>query len=42
MQARHADRKKYFNEQALTTRKYVIPYLQDLIKIDENTSILEI
>ncbi|MDC3406430.1 class I SAM-dependent methyltransferase [Bacteroidia bacterium] len=42
MQARHSDRKKYFNEQALTTRKYVIPYLQDLIEINENTSVLEI
>ncbi len=42
MQARHSDRKRYFKEQALTTRKHVIPYLQDLIKIDENTSVLEI
>lgn len=42
MQARHLNRKKYFNEQALTTRKYVIPYLQDLIEINENTSVLEI
>lgn len=42
MQARHSDRKKYFNEQALTTRKYVIPYLHDLIEINENTSVLEI
>ena len=42
MQARHSNRKKYFKEQALTTSKYVIPYLQDLIQINENTSVLEI
>ena len=39
MQARHSDRKRYFKEQALTTSKYVIPYLKDLIEIDENTSV---
>ena len=42
MQARHSDRKRYFKEQALTTSKYVIPYLQDLMEIGENTSVLEI
>lgn len=42
MQSRHSDRKRYFKEQALTTSKYVIPYLKDLIEIDENTSVLEI
>jgi len=42
MQERHANRKKYFNEQALTTRKYVIPYLKEFIDINENTSVLEI
>lgn len=42
MQARHADRKQYFDEQALTTAKYVIPYLNDLIHITPDTKVLEI
>jgi len=42
MQNRHTNREKYFKEQALTTQKYVIPYLRDLIEINENTSVLEI
>ena len=42
MQARHLDRKRYFDEQALTTAKYVIPYLSDQITITPETSVLEI
>ncbi|PCJ64953.1 MAG: SAM-dependent methyltransferase [Bacteroidetes bacterium] len=42
MQERHSNRKQYFDEQALTTKKYVIPYLNTLKKIDKNTSVLEI
>lgn len=29
MQKRHKDRKKYFNEQVFTSKKYVIPYLEE-------------
>jgi len=42
MQERHTDRKKYFNEQVITTEKYVIPFLNKFIKIDSNISVLEI
>lgn len=42
MQERHSDSKRYFNEQALTTQKYVIPYLSSLRKIDKNCTVLEI
>jgi SAM-dependent methyltransferase len=42
MQNRHSDRKRYFDEQGLTTAKYVVPYLSDLIEITPETSVLEI
>lgn len=42
MQERHIDRQKYFNEQAYTTKKYVIPFIESVISINENTSVLEI
>jgi len=42
MQERHTDRKKYFNEQVVTTEKYVIPFLHDFVKIDSNLEVLEI
>ncbi len=42
MQERHIDRKLYYNEQAYTTEKYVIPFIKDVIDIDENTNVLEI
>lgn len=42
MQERHIDRQKYFNEQAYTTEKYVIPFIKTAISINENTSVLEI
>jgi len=42
MQERHIDRKSYFNEQAYTTEKYVIPFVRDVIDINENTKVLEI
>lgn len=42
MQERHNDRKLYFNEQASTSEKYVIPFIADKIEINENTSVLEI
>ncbi len=43
MQTRHQNRKQYFEEQAFTTKKYVIPYIENGdFKINKNTSILEI
>ena len=42
MQERHSNKKQYFNEQDTTSRKYVIPFISDLIEINENTNILEI
>ena len=42
MQKRHQDNQLYFEEQAVTTKKYVIPYIEQVKKIDENTSVLEI
>ena len=42
MQERHSNRLLYFNEQAETTRKYVIPFAQDFIEFDKNTRVLEI
>jgi len=41
MQERHKDRKKYFQEQVITTTKYVIPYLNQFINT-KNISVLEI
>jgi len=42
MQERHSNRKKYFEEQIITTEKHVIPFLQEFIKIDSSIEILEI
>jgi len=42
MQERHLDRKKYFEEQLMTTEKYVIPFIRETIDINEETSVLEI
>ncbi len=42
MQERHSNRKKYFDEQVITTERYVVPFLQEFIKIDSTISVLEI
>ncbi len=42
MQERHINRGKYFEEQSITTEKYVIPFIQTVKNIDEQTSVLEI
>lgn len=42
MQERHTNRQQYFNEQAYTTEKYVIPYLSSFGRIDQQARILEI
>ena len=42
MQERHINREEYFKEQEITTKKYVIPFIRELIEINEKTSVLEI
>ncbi len=42
MQERHTNREKYFAEQAYTVSTHVIPMLEQVMTIDENTSVLEI
>ena len=42
MQDRHKNKNQYFNEQVRTVSKHVLPYLQEVMTIDENTSVLEI
>ena len=42
MHERHRNRRQYFNEQALTTRQFVIPYLQQSMDVTPATRIFEI
>lgn len=42
MQKRHADRQLYFNEQSITTQKYVIPFIEKHKPITADSNILEI
>lgn len=42
MQERHKNRQLYFEEQAQTTQKYVIPYINDILEISPSTKVLEI
>ena len=42
MQERHNNRKQYFEEQAYTTSKYVIPFIEQSKPVDRRTRILEI
>jgi len=42
MQERHKNKLQYFKEQAKTTEKYVIPYIEDVLKLTPEVSILEI
>ena len=42
MQERHGNREVYFNEQAVTSEKYVLSFINEVMDINENTSILEI
>ena len=42
MQKRHKNKQQYFNEQAKTTEKFVVPFLSEFLDIDLNTTVLEI
>ncbi len=41
MQERHADRKQYFDEQAETTLKYVIPFIREKMEVTASINVLE-
>lgn len=42
MHERHINRQRYFREQAKTTEKYVIPYLQEVAPVNRESRILEV
>ena len=42
MQSRHKDRRQYFNEQAITTREYVLPFIEEIKKLEKGDRILEV
>jgi len=42
MQARHTDRRRYFEEQGLTTQRHVIPFVSDFLRVDEHLRVLEV
>jgi 2-polyprenyl-3-methyl-5-hydroxy-6-metoxy-1,4-benzoquinol methylase len=42
MQERHSNRLRYFNEQSITTGKYVIPYIEQSMPVGPGVSVLEI
>lgn len=42
MQERHKNKEQYFYEQGLTSQKFVVPFISDLVKFDSETTVLEI
>jgi len=42
MQQRHLDRQRYFEEQSYTTKKHIIPYIENIKIINGNMRVLEI
>lgn len=42
MHERHRDNRRYFNEQVLTTRKHVIPYVERTMPVTPDTRVFEI
>lgn len=42
MQERHVNRKQYFDELAVTSKKFYIPYIRKFIPVNSQTKILEI
>ena len=42
MQKRHLNKKQYFEEQGITTEKYVIPYIESVLPVKKETRVLEI
>jgi SAM-dependent methyltransferase len=42
MQERHKNRNKYFREQAYTTEKYCIPFIQEVLPVGSTQKVLEV
>jgi 16S rRNA A1518/A1519 N6-dimethyltransferase RsmA/KsgA/DIM1 with predicted DNA glycosylase/AP lyase activity len=42
MQERHKNRKQYFDEQVLTTREHVLPYIRKTMPVTSATRVFEI
>ena len=42
MQIRHKNKEQYFNEQGLTSKKFVVPFISGLVNFDNETTVLEI
>lgn len=42
MQKRQSNRQQYFDEQSYTTKKYVIPYIQEVMPVTAGTKVAEI
>ncbi len=42
MQERHLNRHQYFIEQGITTEKFVIPYIEEVMPVNAQTKVLEI
>lgn len=42
MQKRHLDPQRYFNEQALSTQKHILPFIQRAVEIKKSMQVLEI
>jgi SAM-dependent methyltransferase len=42
MQERHLNRSIYFQEQVYTVEKYILPFISEIMPLNENTSVLEI
>jgi len=42
MQERHNNKQQYFNEQGLTSQKFVVPFIADLVDFNPETTVLEI
>lgn len=42
MQSRHLDRRQYYEEQATTTRNYVIPFIEEVKNISTHARVLEV
>lgn len=42
MQERHSNRERYFNEQSITTEKYVIPYINTVFPVNPAMTVAEI
>lgn len=42
MQERHKNRNRYFEEQGITTQKYVLPFIKEAYPVNENSLVLEV